>query len=424
MNLRLALSLSFLSFRPASGFTLGAAENGEPVPFREVTTRGYHFDSNYFDGGTSWNDDLFPTSKEVDAGRIAKVATTLKTRPLEWPSDRIANFQDCDLGAVTCCFAREGRQPLSADAANSKACAHDFAESPRSSHTKNGPTVYGGLDAYCVGFAWDEAADTVETVYKANTLFQISMVKGLWEKDLRGALPGAPMCGCVEKMPVVTHVECIKPSIEGDTVEYVPCSDGDNGLVEYYTGLFPGATEKIEALEKKIVDTCEEGVNTFLKERGYAMGTPPWWHASSDVWTPLEGNRFLYHPTITQDEFQEAYEASNTKIIRRVCALCKLSHKDVYYRRVADETELPEGFDLVETLTSSFKEENNQMGTHFNIYSTYEDALSRQNPWLFCNYSANKGFPSECGPTSQTTKQWSSKNGDTYGKTYAYYLEK
>ena len=307
--------------------------------------------------------------------------------------------------------------------ANSNACAHDFAESPRSSHTQNGMTTYGGLGAYCVGFAWDEEAETVEKVYKANTLFQISMLKGFWEKDLRGALPGAPMCGCVEKMPVVTHVECIKPSIQGDTVEYVPCSEGENGLVEYYTGLFPEETEKIQALKKKIVGTCDEGVNSLLKEHGYATGSP-WWHASSDTWTPLSGNRFLYYPTITQDDFQEAYQASDTKIIRRVCTSCKLSHKDTYYRRVANEDQLPEGFDLVETLYSSFQETNNQMGTHFNIYSTYEDAVNSQNPWLFCNYSSDKGFPSECGPTGQTIKQWSSENGSTYGRTFAYYLEK
>jgi len=424
MKLQLALSLSFLLCHPTHGaFSLGAAENGEPVPFREVTTRGYHFDSNYYDGGTSWNDGLFPTSKELDAGRILKVATTLKTRPLEWPSDRLANFQDCDLNAVTCCFTREGQQDISSDKANSKACTHDYADSQRSSHTKNGITDYGELDAYCVGFAWDEGAETVETVYKANTLFQMSMVQGFWEKDLRGALPGAPMCGCVEKMPVVTHVECVKPSIQGDTVEYIPCAEGDNGLVEYYEGLFPEETEKIEALEKKIVNTCEEGASSFWKEYGYAKGSA-WWHASSDTWTPLSGHKFLYYPTITQDDFQKAYQDSDTKIIRRVCTSCKVSHRDTYYRRVASETQLPDGLDLVEVLTSSFQEENNQMGTHFNIYSTYEDALARQNPWLFCNYSSNKGYPSECGPTAQTTKQWSSKNGGTYGTNFAYYLEK
>ena len=39
-----------------------------------------------------------------------------------------------------------------------------------------------------MGFAWDKAAETVENAYKANMLFQISMVKGLWDKDLRGAI--------------------------------------------------------------------------------------------------------------------------------------------------------------------------------------------------------------------------------------------
>merc|ERR1712232_1303276 len=292
--------------------------------------------------------------KEVDAGRILKVAPTLKTRPLEWPSDRLANFQDCDLNAVTCCFTREGQQDISSDNANSKACTHDYADSQRSSHTKNGITDYGELDAYCVGFA---------------------------------------------------------------------CAEGDNGLVEYYEGLFPEETEKIEALEKKIVNTCEEGASSFWKEYGYAKGSA-WWHASSDTWTPLSGHKFLYYPTITQDDFQKAYQDSDTKIIRRVCTSCKVSHRDTYYRRVASETQLPDGLDFVEVLTSSFQEENNQMGTHFNIYSTYEDALARQNPWLFCNYSSNKGYPSECGPTAQTTKQWSSKNGGTYGTNFAYYLEK
>merc|ERR1712232_298504 len=205
------------------------------------------------------------------------------------------------------------------DNANSKACTHDYADSQRSSHTKNGITDYGELDAYCVGFAWDEGAETVETVYKANTLFQMSMVQGFWEKDLRGALPGAPMCGCVEKMPVVTHVECVKPSIQGDTVEYIPCAEGDNGLVEYYEGLFPEETEKIEALEKKIVNTCEEGASSFWKEYGYAKGSA-WWHASSDTWTLSQGTSFSIIPQSRKMIFRRRTKTAIPKLSGE-CAL-------------------------------------------------------------------------------------------------------
>lgn len=324
--------------------------------------------------------------------------------------------------------------------ANAEACVHDMADSRQAAHTRIGLQVFSSQSseeeqdssahARCVGFAWDESKpDSIETKYKGNTLFHISMLDGLWNNNRVGGFPGAPMCACVEQMPVVTAVECVKPVMENDEkLTYVKCDDtSSNDLVDYYGGqLFPGNTEAVQNLKTKIVgeENCPAAVENFLGKNGYGVGTP-WWHVSTINWIPLRGKGFLYYPDIGEELFAPEYEASSSKIIRRVCTGCKSTHRDIFYRRVANETALPEGFDLLETLYQKFTEENNQMGTHFGIYSSYDDAASRSNPWEYCNYSESKGFPSECGPTGRQTSQFSSfANAMTYAKSFAYYLEK
>ena len=48
--------------------------------------------------------------------------------------------------------------------------------------------------------------------YRANTLFHVSMMDSFYNSNLVGGVPGAPMCGCVEQMPVVSHANCVTPS--------------------------------------------------------------------------------------------------------------------------------------------------------------------------------------------------------------------
>ena len=48
----------------------------------------------------------------------------------------------------------------------------------------------------------------------------------------------------------------------------------------------------------------------------------------------------------------------------------------------------------------------NIMGTHFNLYSTFEDAWNEKNSWKVCKFDEEcVAFPSRCGPESSSQNQ-------------------
>jgi hypothetical protein len=61
---------------------------------------------------------------------------------------------------------------------------------------------------------WNEALSQVTNKgsnfdYKGNNLFYISMYDDhMYQRGYVRSVPGAPMCGCVEKMPIVTRADC------------------------------------------------------------------------------------------------------------------------------------------------------------------------------------------------------------------------
>lgn len=97
--------------------------------------------------------------------------------------------------------------------------------------------------------------------------------------------------------------------------------------------------------------------------------------------------------------------SSPNKIVRRTCSLgCAASHVEIYYKRI---TAVPSN--IADTLKSSWTSTSNTMGTDFNLYSTYEDAVSGANAWTYCDYSdatTTMGFPGNCGPDGAVEGQW------------------
>lgn len=311
---------------------------------------------------------------------------------------------------------------------------------------RDGRTKFDEKDAYCTGFAWNPMVlkDT-NAKYKGNTLFYISMLQGFYENGYVGAVPGSPMCGCASQMPAVTKSSCVKPKdtanieisnrrnerhLQPSTgIEFVSCNDNDD-LLEYYRDkIATGNEEKIKQLESILVGEgqCAEAVDKVLAPMAYKRGTA-WWYADPSKWTALCGKNDLYHPSIGSSGFRVAYNKSSTKIIRRVCTSCSRSkqYHDIYYRRKASEKSFPEDMNLLEYLTSSWTKVNNEMGTDFDLYSSYEDAYNRVNPWTFCNYNSSRGFPNECGPNGRVRNQWSSEDPEdarSHAKNFAFYLE-
>merc|ERR1712050_364196 len=91
-------------------------------------------------------------------------------------------------------------------------------------------------------------------------------------------IPGAPMCGCVEQIPVVGKADCVEP-IEGYTIDnetgevqinltWKDCGD----LTTYYDTLDKHDAEKMY-LKTKIAGTddgnCKEAGASFMNERMY-----------------------------------------------------------------------------------------------------------------------------------------------------------
>lgn len=123
------------------------------------------------------------------------------------------------------------------------------------------------------------------------------------------------------------------------------------------------------------------------------------------------------------DEMVTLLNAAPNKIVRRTCMGCETSHLEVYYKRI---TSTPS--DILETLKNTWSATQNTLGTDFNLYSNYEDAVNGVNAWTYCDYndgSAEKafGFPGNCGPSGAVEDQWNSFQPRTGQQDVAFYVE-
>eukprot|EP01083_Nonionella_stella_P094601 265480_1 len=110
---------------------------------------------------------------------------------------------------------------------------------------------------------------------------------------------------------------------------------------------------------------------------------------------------------VGEDAFNTRFRASYEYIIRRECANCDATHKEIYYKRLTKT----DTFDVYKSM-AYWTDNFNKMGTDFNLYSTLDDALNDVNAWSFCNYNHDKALISgtggsfrDCGPTSKASGQ-------------------
>ena len=118
--------------------------------------------------------------------------------------------------------------------------------------------------------------------------------------------------------------------------------------------------------------------------------------------------------------FNAAFWSSEFRILKRTCQLCsEEDYKEIYYARDIYENEnavdvydeLMHTFMAVAQPSDDFNSDEmfNRFG--FNLYSTLEDAINRNNPWEYCNGgSENEIFPRECGKTGKWTGSTQSSN--------------
>lgn len=416
----------------------------------------------------------------IEAGRILRFEENFGTSTLiSWPEYEATlgynknehgyspNFdlQDsCDLNTVMCCFIDDVRgSGFHDEDSTTDVCRHDLSDSPKSNHIKDGWSVFPGgeTETHCVGFSWKEGE--VSDVFKGNALYDISL-RNTANKGYYKSIPGAPLCGCIEQMPVVEKADCRTATggsitytfsfdeetgeVTGtNTVEitYADCEEGD--LVDHFKALHP---ENAAAIDKHLVREggCADHLTKYLNEEQYLVEKP---HATKYIsiteesgWKLVagEGIRFL-PPDISKDKADEEFRAlikggctnadgtARDCIIRRFCDSCTYeSHRDIYYKRL---TPIPDAgsedgqvYFLDLFLNNWFSTPANKLGTDFELYSSYEDALTGTNKWKFCNYNdPGVGFPRDC---SDTTKgkwyQWNSyiRSGAT-ANHHGFYVE-
>ena len=305
----------------------------------------------------------------------------------------------------------------------------------------------GESAVHCHGFAWadDDASPTAR--YKGNNLFYVSMYDHMYKRGYVRNVPGAPMCGCLEQMPVVRRSDCtqvdviesyritydqtsgeVDAEVTRTEIDFNACQgvERNNDLLDYMKRLAQeGALseDKVSVVnEQNIIESsnnCYFRVIDALLERGFMYS----FEIDTEGWTYVAGTGTLADGPQLHDSilFKDMVEQSPNQIVRRVCPSCKATHKDIYYKRL---TPIPNDLNLWDTFKNKWLETDNAIGVDFNLYSSYDDAINDKNKWQYCNYDY-VGFPRDCGPTGYVGSQWNRFYSDTqvYAEDVAFYVE-
>ena len=259
---------------------------------------GPQFLKNFLDGGTTWNDHYEYTTSDgvtkyslgIDAAIIkseyeAHTKTTVYGAPdggaeEEYPG-YFSNFhndgEECRMGVIQCCYTGNRIKDF---VGNADMCAHDMTLSAKSNHiSAKSYTIFDTdstneeKESYCTGFAWEE--DSFADAVKYNTLFHMAMKENLFDNGYVRNIPGAPLCGCAEQMPIIDNAGCVKAKegykIDTNTgkvsvdISWEDCND----LTDYYSSLTGrGDTEKF-FLKAKVVESgkCGDAADNFMNDR-------------------------------------------------------------------------------------------------------------------------------------------------------------
>jgi len=401
--------------------------------FNSIAKSGYQFDREFMNGGSDWNNMFNP-----DLSRIQMVEDNIVSkRGITFP-DYLYNFdtsKSCDSMAVMCCWTADsssvGEGSCTDDAGcqdeqpvdNTDICYVNIDDSVLASHTASGTAVYPGDaegNANCMGFTWSDDASDPSSLYKGNLLFEVAMRYGLKDNGYTRSVPHAPMCACVEQMPVVSHADCkdleavttwsvsknewgFHISSSTDAITFNDCSGQD--LADHYATIHPGST-----ISDRVKTVCDNAESSFISGKGFIKDEVEWvkvagkgsYADSSLTEQLLDGT----HSSMTRAEFEELWDKSY-KILLRRCKYCNGLLRYAYYKRF-DQNGLPPNVDILYDVKEHWHTyENNTVGSDFNLYSTYEDAVQDKNPWPYVNSDYyNIGFARDSGPYKYYHNQW------------------
>eukprot|EP00978_Attheya_sp_CCMP212_P002954 scaffold6061_cov51-Attheya_sp.AAC.2 len=257
--------------------------------FKDIMSQDEAYVQDFFDGTKEW---------ERGGRRIQQLHNSMSPKLfIQWPND-LPNFDRCEANAAMCCWVEA--QSNATTNSGSDVCLMDHLMTAPSSHLSDAYTIFdeendGGV--HCSGFAWSNDDSDWSNLYKGNTLFHTSMYKhrqngGIVSRNI----PGAPMCGCIEKMPIVTRADCVEMVVSSrfgivfDTltpklkiklwkniITFKPCEGANNqtnDFASYYKKL--AWNKKVSATQKLLFDknivgeeNCEDAVEDFLLTKGF-----------------------------------------------------------------------------------------------------------------------------------------------------------
>merc|ERR1712174_148255 len=240
--------------------------------------------------------------------------------------------------------------------------------------------------------------------FRANDLFFVSMSDHLHDRGYVRAVQGAPMCACVENMPIVSRSDCTEIT-----------------ATETYKFTFPASTSGNFQVSLDYVDldfnACKASRNNNLQrfyERLLNEG-----RVSRAKYQEFRKTVVGDHQCSPNTE-PELWETIDTgSIVRRICRSChRNTHKDIIYKRLTPKGEV----DFKDLFLNHWQSNENVRTSDFNLFSSMDDAENDTNPWQFCNYNDwGVGFPRDCGPTGFVGGEWNSMRG--HGETdFAFYL--
>uniref|UniRef100_A0A7S4QWB6 SbsA Ig-like domain-containing protein n=2 Tax=Ditylum brightwellii TaxID=49249 RepID=A0A7S4QWB6_9STRA len=280
-----------------------AGHSSKFLPFSGISREGDAHDREFLNGGTFWNEQIEMADGlyklQSDLYRVLEV-DQMSTTGIAWPtSANLFSVYECTKNAAMCCYVSDRQSSdLGGTCAgpgcffaepedNTDICYVDMARDPYASRVKDGAAVYDKVTpddegiaegkAHCHGFAW--ADGDINEKYKGNLLFQVAMKQNLYDKGYVQNVPGAPMCGCIEKMPVVSKAACTDVSvteqwtasltagalslnIDITDITYNDC--GGQDLAQHYSVLLGGGS-----LASYVVGEggCEQSTTEFLTEK-------------------------------------------------------------------------------------------------------------------------------------------------------------
>mmetsp|Transcript_11814 Transcript_11814/g.15743 ORF Transcript_11814/g.15743 Transcript_11814/m.15743 type:complete len:331 (+) Transcript_11814:99-1091(+) len=259
-----------------------AAYSAKTLPFDKVFNKGYQFDREFFHGNTELNNFESETVPQGVYDRIDTIDDLIKpSEIIGWPS-YLDEFESCPSQAAMCCWtadkfsagggtcASEGGCADAEPADNTDICHHDMSKSPLAARVRAGAAVFSGDSegaAHCQAFVWDDST----AAFNGNLLFDA--VNYGMDNGYTRAVPGAPMCGCVEHMPVVSTAGC-KSVAASESSTITKAADGTVSIEISALALTYNtcdATSEAHGLGKYIVGDCDsfEGQQRDIRLMGY-----------------------------------------------------------------------------------------------------------------------------------------------------------